>query len=187
MSPHGQFLDLFIEEVLLGWRGCQLLWIHGCWVQEISGSTSHGQFRGRLTTWGHLWISHSHCLAHQLGRSDLCQICLVQIFGGWSSKCQEKLLEQSYVHLSSVWSCGPVTSLFKVCMRWNACMSRVWWKAMSTQIAFGFIWKVSINSWSLAMTSDGEVLLHGYAVKYDVAPSKTNRKPKALYPIFADP
>ena len=36
MSLHSQFFDLFIEEVLLGWRGCQLLWIHGSWVQEIS-------------------------------------------------------------------------------------------------------------------------------------------------------
>ena len=37
------------------------------------------------------------------------------------------------------------------------------------------------------MTSDGEVLLHGYAVKCDVAPSKTIRNPKVLSPIFADP
>ena len=37
------------------------------------------------------------------------------------------------------------------------------------------------------MTSDGEVLLHGYAVKCDAAPSKTIRNPKVLSPIFADP
>ena len=36
------------------------------------------------------------------------------------------------------------------------------------------------------MTSDGEVLLHGYAVKCDVAPSKTIRNPKVLSLIFAD-
>ena len=41
--------DLFIEEVLLGWRGCQLLWIHGSWDQEISWSSSHGQFHGHLS------------------------------------------------------------------------------------------------------------------------------------------
>ena len=103
MSPHGQFLDLFIEEVLLGWRGCQLLLIHGSWVQEICWSSSDGQSHGRLTTWGHLCISHRCCLAHQLGRSDLYQSGLVQVFGGCINECQEKLLEQPYTDLSSVW------------------------------------------------------------------------------------
>ena len=37
------------------------------------------------------------------------------------------------------------------------------------------------------MTSDGEVLLHGYAVKCDVAPSKTIGNPKVVVPIFTDP
>ena len=37
------------------------------------------------------------------------------------------------------------------------------------------------------MTSDGEVLLHGYAVKCDVAPSRIIRNPKVLSPIFVDP
>ena len=60
-----------------------------------------------------------------------------------------------------VW--GPVGNLFILCIRQNACISWGWWKAMSAQIAFGFIWEVSIHSWSLEMTSDGEVLLHGYA------------------------
>ena len=40
---------------------------------------------------------------------------------------------------------------------------------------------------SILVTSDGEVLLHGYAVKCDVAPSKTIRKPKVLSLIFVDP
>ena len=44
---------------------------------------------------------------------------------------------------------------------------------MSAHIAFAFIWKVSIHSRSLEMTSDGEVPLHGYAVNCEVAPSKT--------------
>ena len=47
--------------------------------------------------------------------------------------------------------------------------------------------KVSIHSCSLELTSDGEVLLHGYAVKCDVAPSKTIRNPKVLSPICVDP
>ena len=37
------------------------------------------------------------------------------------------------------------------------------------------------------MTSDGEVLLHGYAVKCDVAPSKTIKHEKVQSPIFVDP
>ena len=33
------------------------------------------------------------------------------------------------------------------------------------------------------MTSDGDVLFDGQALRYDVAPSKT-RNPKVLFPIF---
>ena len=50
MSLHSQFLNFLIEEVLLGWRGCKLFWIHGSWVQEICWFSSHGQFHGRLAT-----------------------------------------------------------------------------------------------------------------------------------------
>ena len=39
----------------------------------------------------------------------------------------------------------------------------------------------------MEMTSDGEVFLHGYAVKCDVAPSKIIRNPNVLAPIFVDP
>ena len=37
------------------------------------------------------------------------------------------------------------------------------------------------------MTSDGDVLLHGYAVKCDVAPSRTVENPNVLPSIFVDP
>ena len=37
------------------------------------------------------------------------------------------------------------------------------------------------------MTVDGVVLLHGYAVKCGVAPSKTIKNPKVLSPILVDP
>ena len=90
MSFHSQFLDFLVEEVLLGWRGYKLFWIHGRWVQEISWVSSHGQFHGRFATSGHLCISHRCCSAHQLGKSDLCQSGLVQVF--WSlypPECQE--------------------------------------------------------------------------------------------------
>ena len=46
---------------------------------------------------------------------------------------------------------------------------------------------MSIHSLTLSMTSDGELLLHGFAVKCDVAPSKTIRNPKVSSPILADP
>ena len=58
---------------------------------------------GVLPLEGHLCISHRCCLAHQVGRSDLCQSGLVQVVGGCIHESQEKLLEQSYTHLSSVW------------------------------------------------------------------------------------
>ena len=110
VSSHGQFMNFFVEKILLAWCGCQLLWIHGSWVQEISSSSSHGQLHRRLTTSGYLGISHCRCLAHQLGSSDLCQSGLVQILGSCVHECQEKFLEQSYTHLCSVrtwcmWSC----------------------------------------------------------------------------------
>ena len=66
-------------------------------------------------------------------------------------------------------------------------MSWGWWKAISAQHPFGFIWNASIHSWSFEMTFDGEVPLHGYAVKRDVAPSNTIKNPKILSSIFADP
>ena len=37
------------------------------------------------------------------------------------------------------------------------------------------------------MTTDGEVILHGFAVKCDVAPSLTMRHSKILNPVFVDP
>ena len=55
---------------------------------------------------------------------------------------------------------------------------------VSAQISFGFTWNISIHALSLTMTSDEEVLLHGVAVKCDVAPFKN---PKVLSSILADP
>ena len=37
VSPHSQFLNLFIEKILLRRRGCKLLWIHRSWVQRSQG------------------------------------------------------------------------------------------------------------------------------------------------------
>ena len=56
ICPHSQFLKIFIEKVLFCWRGCQLFWIHGSWVEEISWSPSHGQFHMRLPTEDHLCV-----------------------------------------------------------------------------------------------------------------------------------
>ena len=74
-------------------------------------------FHRRLTTQGYLCVSDCCCLAHQLGRSDLCQSGLVQDFGGCIHECQEKFREQpntqsqlglakEYVVLSEVSSHG---------------------------------------------------------------------------------
>ena len=71
-------------------------------------------------------------------------------------------------------------------IEWVGCISWGWWKAMSAQIAFGSIWKVSIYSWSSEMTSDGEVLLREHAVKFVVAPSKTFKNPTVWCPIFVE-
>ena len=86
------FLKFLIEKILIGWCGCQLLWIHESWVQEISWLASHGQFHGRLDTSGHLCISHRCCLAHQLGMSDLCQSGLIQVLEAVSTSAKRFFL-----------------------------------------------------------------------------------------------
>ena len=58
MSPHGQFLNFFIEKILLGWCGCWMLWIHGTWVQKISWSSSHGNSIGVLPL-KVIWVFHT--------------------------------------------------------------------------------------------------------------------------------
>ena len=119
MSLHGQILNVLIEEVLLSWRGCTLFSIHGTWIQEISWFASHGRFHGRLTTFGHLCISHRCCHAHQLGRSGP---------GFW--KLYPPVPRETSLNSRtpiSAWFghgvCGPVRILFTLCIRWNACMS----------------------------------------------------------------
>ena len=42
MRLHSQLLNFFIKKVLFGVCGCQLFWIHGSWVHEISWSPFHG-------------------------------------------------------------------------------------------------------------------------------------------------
>ena len=146
-------------------------------------------FHRRFATQSYLCVSNRSCFAHQLDRCILWQSSLVQILGGCIHEYREKLLEQSDTHLSSNWarSVRSCRNILILCIRQHACVSWGWWTAMSAQFAFGFIWKVSIHSWSLEMTSDGEVLLHWYVVKCEVAPSKTNRNPKVWSPNFVDP
>ena len=47
---HTQFVNLLTEKVLLYWCRCQLFWIHGKQVHQISGSLSHGEINWRLAT-----------------------------------------------------------------------------------------------------------------------------------------
>ena len=76
-------------------------WKLGPWA--LSWSPSHGQFHRRLTTKGHLCVSHGCCFTHQLSRCDLRMSGLVQIFKDCMQKCRGKLLEQPYTHVSSNW------------------------------------------------------------------------------------
>ena len=149
MSLHGHFFNFLIEEVLLGWRGC--------WVKEISWFASHDQFPGRLATQGHLCVFHSCCLTHQLGKSDLCQSGLVQVFGGCIPPVPREI-SRTVVHPSLLGSAMVHVVLLDFSLR---CAFGGWWNAISAQIALEFMWNVSIHSRSLAMSSDGEVLLHG--------------------------
>ena len=102
MSLHSQLLNLFIKDILVGVDvSCSGFMEAGS--RRSLGPRPMGNSIGVLPLKGYLCVSHRCCLAHQLGKSDLCQSCLVQFFGGCINKCQEELLEQSNTHLSSVW------------------------------------------------------------------------------------
>ena len=103
---------------------------------------------GLLVTEGHMCISHRCCFAHQLSKGDLCQSGLVQVFGGCIHQCQKKFLEQPYTHFYSIrpWCMWLCWKSFRVVQSLE-CMQVVrWWTAISAQIAFGFMWNVSIHS-----------------------------------------
>ena len=94
----------------------------------------------------------------------------VQFFGGCIYECQEKLLEQSYTHPSSVWT-------------W--CMGSCW---KSLHIVH------SIECLHVMRLVEGHLRKNRLRVHLEsvrplvkLAPSKTMRNPKALSPIFADP
>ena len=111
MCFHSQFLNLFIEKVLFGWCGCQLFWIHGGWVREISWSPS---------TQSYLCVPHRCCLTHQLVRSDLCQSGLAQIFGGCIHECRERNFLNNRTPISARFGhgvCGLVRIFFTLCIR----------------------------------------------------------------------
>ena len=155
-------------------------------MQEISWSPSHRQFHWRFTTKGYLCVSDRCCLAHQLGRSDLCQRCLVQFFGGCINKCQEKLLEQSNTHLSSVWprsmrscrkslhiehsvECLHVMRSVEGHIRTNRLRVHLEGVHPHMKLSNTFRWRGSLT-WTCC-----------------VAPSKTIRNPKVFPLMFVDP
>ena len=102
MSPHSQFwISSSRSSCLVG------VDVSCSGFMEAGSSRSLGlrplaNSKGVLPLEVNLCISHRCCLAHQLGRSNLCQSGLVQVLGGWIHECQENFLEQSYTHLSSV-------------------------------------------------------------------------------------
>ena len=120
MSLHSQFLDFFIEKILLGWRGCQLLWIHGSWV--------HGDLLV-FVPWPIPWASY-----HLRSRVYFSPLLLCINWAGviWSRflEAVSTSVKRNFLnHRTPVSArfghgvCGPVGSLFTLCIRWNACMS----------------------------------------------------------------
>ena len=65
ISVHNQFLN----EILLGLRGCKLFLIHGDCPTNVL-----------VCVQKFVCVAHRCCLGHQLGKNDLCQSGLVQIF-----------------------------------------------------------------------------------------------------------
>ena len=112
-----------------------------------------------------------------------------RFFEAVSTSAKRKFLEQSYTRLSSVrpwcmWSCRKYLHVAHsvecqhvvTMVESHICTSRLWVHLEGVhplaKLSNNFRW---------------EVLVHGQAVKCDVAPSKTIRNPKVLSPIFADP
>ena len=92
-----------LSKSVFGWCRCQLFWIHGSWVHEISWSPSHGLLHWRFTTQSYLCVSHRRSFAHQLGRCALWQSSLVQILRGCVHECREEPFKQSDTHFSPIW------------------------------------------------------------------------------------
>ena len=170
-----------------------LLWIRWSWVQEISWSSSHGPLHRRLTTSRLLGcFSLSLPCAPTEQECDLCQSALVQIPWSCVHECNKKnFLEQSYIPsllglaMEYVVQSGVSSRCAfgqKACMSWRMVESRICTNRFRIHVC-----NVSIHSWSFEITSDGDVLLRGYAVKWDVAPSSTIKNPRVLSSIFADP
>ena len=104
----------------------------------------------------------------------VCEIGLVQIFGGWIHECRKKLLAQSYTHLSTI--CPRSVRSCRKCLYVVQSMESLHVMSMMESHVCTNCPRIHLESvhplMKFGKTSDGEVLLHGYAVRCDVAPSK---------------
>ena len=171
----------------MGLCRCQLFWIHGSCVHEISWSHSHGSLHRRVATQSYLCVSHRRCVAHQLGTCDLWQSSLVQIFGGCVHECREEPCKQSDTDFSSMcpksmWSNRKSLNIVHL----TECLHVM--KMMESHVCTNRL-RIHLEIVHPLMKlgndlSDGVVLLHGSTVKCDVAPSKTRRHPKGFVSHF---
>ena len=176
MNLENQFWNFLNEDVLLGWRGCKLLRIHGRRIQKYLCVFVPWPINWTSCHWKSL-VHFSPLLSCALSKQDLCvqELC-GPCFGCCIHERQDNFLEHSYTHPCSVrpWcvsSCGNS----RYDMHSVKCQCVVGWRQeMFAQIAFGFISNVSIHSWNFARPVDEDLLLHGQC---DVAPSKTVRNP----------
>ena len=104
MSSHSQFLDLSIPEVLLGWRGCQLLWIHGS--RRSLGLRPMANSMGVLP----LKVTCLFLTVAALSINWAGVICARVVWCRFleavsTNECRETFLEQSYTHLRCMRSC----------------------------------------------------------------------------------
>ena len=174
-SLHSQFLNFLIGEVVRGWRGCKLFWIHGSWVQEISWFASHGS---------------ALLLCASTGQEEFCARVVWSKFLEVVSTCAKRNFLTSRTPISARFGQGSMRSCRKSLHIVHSveCLHVV--RMVESHI---YTNRLRVHPervhplMILPITLDVEILLHGKAVKCDVTPSNVIRIPKVWSPIFGDP
>ena len=121
MCLHSWLFDLLIQEILFGWCGCKLFWIQGSWVLRVTCAFQEWS----VPEWSG-----------------------PKFFEATSTRAEREtswtIVHQSQLDLAKECTVLLEVSLYCAFGRNPACHE----DALSAQIAFGFIWKVSIHSWS---------------------------------------
>ena len=132
---------------------------------------------GVLTTQSYLCVSYGCCFTHQRSRRHLRQSGLVQIFGGSLHKRTEKLLEQPYTHLSSIWPRCVWSSWKSLHIVHSVECLHVMWM-MESHVCTNRLW-IHLEKCPSIHEVCTWLLMERYsiwiAVKCDVAPSETIR------------